>query len=102
MYKKIPECIQVGGQHVDIIHEDYVDGSCGLCSLAEGWIKIANKISIDCFQSESCKVNTFYHELTHAILYTMGRPDLSEDENFVSCFSSFLTEAMKDAEFRFE
>lgn len=40
----------------------------------------------------------FFHELTHAILGTM-KHELNNDEQFVSTFSSFLTEAMADAKF---
>lgn len=41
-------------------------------------------------QCESGKLNTFYHELTHAILATMGETELDANEKFVSTFSSFL------------
>lgn len=36
----------------------------------------------------------FYHELTHAILHTMGA-DLYSNEEFVNTFSAFLHQAMK-------
>lgn len=39
-------------------------------------------------------MNTLYHEITHAILGTMGEVDLNNNERFVNCFSSFLAEAM--------
>ena len=45
-------------------------------------------------QNNNVKVNTFFHELTHAILDTMGEVELSGNEKFVCCFSSFLTEAI--------
>lgn len=41
--------------------------------------------------NESLKRQNFFHELTHAILYQMGRNDLSGDEGFVQTFSSFLS-----------
>ena len=50
-------------------------------------------------QSEGSKKNTFYHELTHSILKTMGEDELNNNEKFVCCFSSFLTEAMSKAVF---
>lgn len=97
--KKIPSHLTVGGQFLNVISEEYVDELCGICSLPEGWIKIADKLTPTRIQSESSKVNTFYHELIHAILDTMGRTDLSQDETFVNCFAGFLTEAMKNAYF---
>ena len=62
-----------------------------------GNIKIAKKI---CGQevSESRQKQTFWHELTHAILHQMGRTDLNDDEAFVNTFSSFLSEAVNTME----
>jgi hypothetical protein len=42
---------------------------------------------------------TFWHELTHAILESMDRTDLNNDENFVEEFSSRLTKAIASARF---
>jgi hypothetical protein len=39
--------------------------------------------------TEDVKTHTFYHELTHGILYVMGH-DLAEDEEFVTKFSDLL------------
>ena len=48
--------------------------------------------------SESKKMQTFLHELTHAILFAMGKEDLNDDESFVNTFSSFLSEAINTME----
>lgn len=48
--------------------------------------------------SASDKANTFWHELTHAILYDM-KNDLSYDEKFVTAFSDRLDQAIKTARF---
>lgn len=99
-YKKIPNEYQVGGQKIEVhLVERCDDNSIGSCFLADGYIEIATKHSKDCCQSETSKINTFYHELTHSILRTMGEFELNDNEKFVCCFSSFLTEAMKDAYF---
>lgn len=42
--------------------------------------------------------DTFWHELTHAILYEMDS-SLYDNEAFVSRFSSLLTKAINSAEF---
>ena len=47
--------------------------------------------------SESKKKQTFLHELTHAILFQMGRDDLNDNESFVQTFSSFLAEAVNSS-----
>ena len=44
------------------------------------------------------KANTFWHELTHAILDDMGNK-LAYDEKFVSSFSDRLDQAIKTARF---
>lgn len=42
---------------------------------------------------------TFWHELTHAILESMGRTELNNDENFVEEFSARLAKAIQSARF---
>ena len=44
------------------------------------------------------RANTFWHELTHAILYDMGNK-LTHDEKFVTEFSDRLDQAIKTARF---
>ena len=48
--------------------------------------------------SESRQQQTFLHELTHAILFAMGKEELNDDESFVNTFSSFLSEAINTME----
>ena len=42
--------------------------------------------------------NTFWHELTHAILYDMGN-ELNYDEKFVTAFADRLDQAIRTARF---
>lgn len=44
------------------------------------------------------QANTFWHELTHAILYDMNCM-LTHDEKFVTAFSNRLDQAIKTAKF---
>ena len=98
--KKIPKDYQVGGQRIEVRNVERCDDNCvGQCCLAGGYIEIADRFSKDGIQSEDSKTNTFYHELTHSILRTMGEIELNDNEKFVCSFSSLLTEAMKDAYF---
>ncbi len=99
--KKIPSKYQVGGATIEVrIVDRCEDNSIGIAKVCAGYIEIANKYNKDDVQSDECKVNTFYHEMTHTILDTMGYNELSQDEKFVSSFSSFLTEAMRNAKFK--
>ena len=43
--------------------------------------------------------DTFWHELTHAILYEMHSP-LYDDEKFVTEFAGHLAKAIKSAKFK--
>lgn len=101
-YKKIPSKMRIGGHDLDIKIvdrcEDYI---CGNCCLATGMLNIGQKVKAG-DQSESSQVNTFYHELTHLVLDTMGRSDLSSDETFVCSFAGFLSDAMTNAYFKEE
>ena len=102
-YTKIPKSYKVGGQLMEVRQVERCDeNDLGSCFLAGGYVEIADKCSKDDTQSESSKVNTFYHELTHSILKTMGNDELNNDEKFVCTFSSFLTEAMEKAYFQEE
>jgi len=100
-YVKIPYAYTVGGQHIRVRKvERCEDNKLGLCCVSGGYVEIAEKVNKDVIQTESSCMNTFYHELTHSILDTMGEYDLSNNEKFVCTFSSFLTEAMKMAYFK--
>lgn len=94
----LPNCIQVGGQVLVTEIKSDLDGKLGVCCVAEGKICIAETFNGKT-QSETSKFNTYIHELTHSILDTLGRDDLSKDEVFVSSFSSVLTEAIRSIEY---
>lgn len=95
---KIPEKFNVGGMTVEVDYVERCDGNAvGIAKLCNGKIEIADIYNKDSVQSDSCKLNTFFHELTHCILDTMGENDLSSNEKFVCTFSSFLTEAIVTA-----
>ena len=44
--------------------------------------------------------DTFWHEVTHAILEEMGEHGLNHDEKFVTEFANRLTQVIKTAEFK--
>jgi len=98
--KRIPDSYKVGGQTIQVLQvERCEDNALGQCYVSAGWVKIADKINTYDTQSETSKVNTFYHELVHSILKTMCEDKLNENEKFVCCFASFLCEAMSEARF---
>lgn len=99
-YSKIPSGYKVGGTKMEVRQVDRCDENAfGSCFLGAGYIEIANLVNKNDLQSAESKINTFYHELIHSILDTMGYSDMSKDEKFVNCFAGFLTEAMESAVF---
>lgn len=99
-YVKIPSAYKVGGQPMEVrMVERCDDNAMGICHVCAGYIEIADKVFKDDKQSAGSKTNSFYHELTHSILATMGEKELNENEKFVCSFSSFLNEAMAAAVF---
>ena len=94
----IPSQIKVGGQIIQVKTVKFApNNNLGTSNITSGEIFIA-----DCFKvgdkeikvSDTSQINTFLHEVIHAILDTMGEFKLSSNEKFVSCFSGFLTEAI--------
>ena len=83
----------------------------------EKQVVVGNKVCHGSFNEDTCTIsiakgnplrgykydaderaNTFWHELTHAILYDMGNK-LTHDEKFVTAFANRLDQAIKTAEF---
>lgn len=95
---KIPSKIRVGGQVLEVTIPKALDnGNLGKCCVGHGYIKIADSYDGE-KQSESSKRNTFWHEVTHAILDTMGEQELSRNERFVCTFAGFLNEVVTSME----
>ena len=94
---KVPKKYTIGGQDI-IIETVESDGEdYGNYSHAIGRLRICKKVG-DIPQSETSQLNTFFHELIHSILRTMGELELNDNEKFVNCFAGFLTEAIRTME----
>lgn len=90
---ELPKKIQIGGQVLTTQLCEELGGKLGMCCCYNGYIKIATNVDGSA-QTESSMLNTYIHECVHAILSTMGRNDLSNDETFVSSFAGFATEGL--------
>ena len=95
---KIPKKIKVGSvdYEVRLVEHCGINDDFGLWR-PQGIIEIANQAG-GYKISESKKMQTFMHEITHAILFAMGKEELNDDESFVNIFSSFLSEAINTME----
>lgn len=94
----IPSQIKVGGQTIQIKTVKFApDNNLGTSNITSGEIFLADYFKAgekEMRVSDTSQINTFLHEVIHAILDTMGEFKLSNNEKFVSCFSGFLTEAI--------
>lgn len=99
-FERIPKHFQCGGQTFEVrMVERCDDNSLGMCMAGKCAVEIAEKYNRHDIQHPDSRINTFYHELTHAILINMGYDELNADHKFVCSFSALLTEAMRDARF---
>ena len=97
---EIPSSFQVGGQTLNVSYVDHLPyDKLGSCSVCCGIVNIAKHIIDGRSQSPSCMMNTFWHEVVHAILDTMNKSDLSANEKFVGAFSSMLCEVLNSFEY---
>lgn len=94
----IPKKLKVGGidYTVNMVDHIGINDDYG-AHYSDGQIDIATQ-TIGRPTSESLRRQTFFHELTHAILTCMGKTELNDDESFVNTFSSFLSQAIDSME----
>ena len=101
---KIPSQVKIGKTKIQILKPYAVKVGRSSCRGCYDWekkeINIANYTPSGSHKySPSDKANTFWHELTHAILHDMGKDKLNRDEAFVSDFADRLDQAIKTAKF---
>ena len=97
-----PRRMRVGQKMYSVeVVEALIEKNCvGRTHYAERSIKIATKHpSSGRYLADAEVRDTFWHELTHAILESMDRTDLNNDEHFVEEFSSKLSKAIQSARF---
>ena len=92
----IPNTIKIGGQDISVVNEERLENDIlGDICIAEGTLRIADNFK-NSKQCQSSKITAFIHEVVHGILDTMGESELSENEKFVSTFSSLLVNPIED------
>lgn len=98
---KIPKRIRVGKKWYDISTIKYMDkqGIMGSTNYRNKCIEIATHSNIRNVRFKKEEIyDTFWHELTHAILKDMNSK-LEADEKFVTAFSERLNKAVLSARF---
>lgn len=84
----------LGGTTWRVKHHKKMGKLFGLCDPSETTIHLCVGTP-DSPNSADNIESTFYHEVTHSILFQMGELELYGNERFIDTFSSFLLQALK-------
>jgi len=95
---KIPKEVTIGITAYQIQEPDTIKGCRGITKYNKRIIKVA-KGNAYYHYTTGDRSNTFWHELTHAILHDMD-DKLAYDEKFVTAFADRLDQAIKTAKFK--
>jgi hypothetical protein len=99
---KIPKTVKVGKRTITVEEPKAIilsNKTCkGIFDMESNMLCVAKQDSFGFKYSKSERSETFWHELTHAILHDM-KNDLTYDEKFVVAFSKRLDQAIKTAKF---
>ena len=98
---KIPTKIKIGKKNYDVYKVKHMDkkGIMGAVNYNAGCIFLATHSNVRGVRFKKEEIaDTFWHEMTHAILKDMGSK-LESNEKFVTAFSQRLTNAIISARF---
>lgn len=93
---RIPREFQVGAHTVKVLKNKRLTDAYGMWYTAQKEIHLA-KPKKD--WSEFFAFQVFVHEVVHALLETMGRQDLSDNEAFVDGLSEAITQVILTSKF---
>lgn len=93
----IPKSFKFGAEVISVEEFDSLDfeKTLGDYTKGSGIIRLSNK-ALGFDVPDSSKERTFFHELTHAILYHIGECELSDNERFVDALSGVLHQYIKE------
>lgn len=98
----IPRKMRIGNKQysVEIVEAMLEKKRMGHVSYPAQTIKLGLRSNVTHKKFAPAQVQeTFWHEVTHAILHEMGRDTLNRDEKFVTEFAHRLTKAINSARF---
>ena len=95
----IPTNFNIAGMQYTVSHQTDQKGNSkyGCIIYPKNEVVLYGKMD-DTVICHNQRVQTFWHEVVHGILTNMGETGLSDNEKFVSTFSSFLNEVIQSAE----
>lgn len=96
---RIPKKVKVGRHTYAVQQPDTNKTFChGTCNYDTKTIKVFHADLLGNKYTDKRRAETFWHELTHAILKDMGN-SLEADEQFVTAFANRLNNAIHSAKF---
>ena len=99
---QIPKTIRVGAKRysIEVVETMLRQRIMGTIDYNNKTIKVGRKSNVTGrAYTQAMMSETFWHELTHAILNDMGEDSLNKDEKFVTGFAHRLTKAIRSARF---
>jgi hypothetical protein len=87
----IPKQFDLAGLTWKVEELDVIPGCMGACSNSDSKIVLLKSLSPE------VKLQTFLHELNHAILFSMGKTADQHDEQFVDGHANFFLQFLKTA-----
>jgi len=88
----IPKQFQLGGRTWRVKRCDIIDGDpkiYGDCDSTDCVIRLKEDFDLDVMQ------HTFYHELCHAICFTLGWSKLNKDEDKIDALANVMFQFLK-------
>lgn len=98
---RLPKKVRVGNRwySVDVVESMRNKSEMGRVHYDRRTIELAKRTHHGVPFRLSALEDTFWHELTHAILHSMGEHDLNNRESFVEEFANRLSAAIRTARF---
>ena len=98
----IPKSLKVGKKKITVEEPKSIINNSKTCrgifDMGANMLCVAKQDSFGFEYTKAERSETFWHELTHAILHDM-KNDLTYDEKFVVAFSKRLDQAIRSARF---
>lgn len=98
---KIPKSFKLFATKIEVVLDDKETNNrniLGESALFKSQILVGTKIRGDKVD-EGAMMDTFYHEKVHMILDSMGKHELSKDEEFVEIFSRLLRQSEETSKY---
>ncbi|HPQ79380.1 MAG TPA: hypothetical protein PLG47_02940 [Candidatus Dojkabacteria bacterium] len=97
----IPTSFNLLGHTVNVVFDDKSmddKNALGCCSPTLNTITLTNKNGIDTLPQDVIE-HTYWHEVVHFILKTMGEEELYKNEKFVDLFAALLHQILKTSNY---